>query len=132
MIFRKIFFYLGSFFLLMGCQNNPISYDYLMQHPEELQAYYLNCSIQQSADCQTITRAMDAFNLLQNQQVLQPIEFGQRIMHTQQQLVSMQHAYRNAKPEEDHNKLVLMKEAYEDQVTQLHIYYAVIARIMFD
>lgn len=127
-----VYLVVSGLFLSAGCQNHDSSYGYLMRHPEVLQQKASDCEINTADNCDMIEHALDAFHRLQNDQALQPSQFGQRIMRAQQQWVRLKKAYEMAKQEGDQNKIKLTRKAYRDQCHELQIYYAVMAQTMVD
>ena len=80
----KIYTLLTSIFILAGCSPNQ-NYDYLMEHPEQLEKAYALCRSQQSAGCDEVVRAAEDFRSLVEQHNENPERMGLQIMRAQQQ-----------------------------------------------
>lgn len=70
--------------MLNGCQQKPLSYDYLMQHPEVLQKQYEQCRGQSTAQCDEVIRAAEDFSALTHQRAENAEGMGLEIMQAQQ------------------------------------------------
>jgi len=75
---------LASVFVCVGCQQQPLNYDYLMQHPEVLLKQYERCRGQSTAYCDEVVRAAEDFNALTHQRAENAELMGMQIMKAQQ------------------------------------------------
>ncbi len=116
--------------LLASCNNQAITYSDLMQHRDLLEQKISQCEIKEEPFCDTVRRAALDYSVLENEQSFYPEKFGLRVMQAQQQLVTLSKELETAKKTHDPNKIKLATEAYQDQLTQLNIYYPLIARMM--
>ncbi len=105
-------FFLG--FTLTSCHAQSLTYEYLMQHPKQLQQEYTRCTQgenQDEAQCKTIKQAAADFLQLVEERNRDPEEFGSHIMQVQTRLATAK----------------LDPAEKQKQVQQLHTLYAVIA-----
>ena len=73
-----------SVFILSGCNENQ-NYDYLMEHPEQLEKAYAHCRTQPAPGCDEVVRAAEDFSSLIEQHNENPELVGLQIMRAQQQ-----------------------------------------------
>jgi len=86
--------YLIGFFLAFALTNGyaqPLTYDYLMQHPERLQKEYSHCTQgndQNTGECKIIKEAAADFLRLVEERNSDPEGFGSRVMQVQTTLAT--------------------------------------------
>lgn len=73
-----------SILMLSSCQRQ-LSYDYFMQHPDELQKEYSLCQTQTMSWCDEVVRAAEDFQSLVQKRSENPEAFALEIMKAQQQ-----------------------------------------------
>jgi hypothetical protein len=99
--------------LLVSCKQSDVTYQYLMQHPSELQEKYKACEDSASQDkaCEIVRTAAKDFLELVNERNQDPEAFGQKVLQIQMKLATL---------EQD-------SKDYQDEKQQFQILYAVIA-----
>ena len=105
---------IGLFLLLGGCKAEPLTYDFLMQHPTVLQKEITRCQDNNSAECAVLNQAAHDFLQLINDRRDDPEEFGQQVMQVQTRLAELARQPGN-------------KDEYQQQEKKLLTLYAVIA-----
>jgi ABC-type uncharacterized transport system auxiliary subunit len=101
--------------MLSGCKTETVTYDYLMQHPTELQNAYASCNEGNNPDeaaCNTIKQAANDFYQLAEARGKDPEGFGREIINIQIALAK--------NPD-------VNSDEYKKQVQKLQSMYAVIA-----
>jgi hypothetical protein len=100
-------------FFLAGCENQPLTYHYLMRHPAFLEKEMSHCQIEiaESSRCQAVKQAANDFDLLVTERETNPEQFGEKIMRAEEQLANQ--------PSKS--------EAYQSQFDHLQILLAVLA-----
>jgi hypothetical protein len=75
-------------YMLVGCDNYPMTYDYLMQHPKILQKKAFQCqtTMQEDLQCVEINRIASEFGELLADYENDPEEYGLQILTEQQAL----------------------------------------------
>lgn len=81
--FQLLFVMIGNLFLLSGCQQPPLTYDYLMQHPDVLQKQYEACRGEATPQCEDVVTAAENFSALAHQRAENAEGMGLEIMHAQ-------------------------------------------------
>lgn len=113
----KNFLSLIFIFCLFGCNQKPLTYDYLMQHPTVLKEKFADCNDATSEHqeyCTSVKQAARDFMLLVDEHNNDPIKFGKMVMTLQDEMARL-------KTQND------QVEKLKQDHTKLKIYYAVIA-----
>lgn len=107
------FFILLVFSLVLISCKKDITYEYLMQHPMELQNKYAYCMEEHddNMQCEMIKKALRDFSQLVDERNSNPEEFGHKIMQLQMALT------KSAETNQ--------QEEYQKQLQQLDVLYAV-------
>jgi hypothetical protein len=116
---------LGSLFMLSGCRQEPMDYDFLVTHPDAMEQALSRCQATptEGADCIVVRRAANTFSELVNERSANPEEFGRKIIATQMKLAMMQKAAADAHGDQ---KQVIQKE-YDQQRHDTEVLIAVVA-----
>ncbi len=91
---------------LTACSSNDHSQQYLMTHPKALKQAFQRCSkAQQSgnkvnSNCRVVFLAANDFNQLVESMQASPFDFGQKILHTEQQLAKAKQALKKQKEQQ--------------------------------
>jgi hypothetical protein len=130
-------------FLLASC-NQPVTREYLLQHPKNLQKTLSDCQNNNTstAACEMVFQLAEEFVKIANERGSNPEAFGKQILKTQEQVASLTEKLTQAKA--DYKKLRaanasdndlakaaasirLLEEAYRIQHEQVKLYLAVVA-----
>lgn len=111
--------------VLSGC-HKEITYNYLMQHPHQLQKILNECHLQTHPYCDEANRAADDFTSYVDKRRENPELFGQQIMQVQQQLALLSKNDEQAKQEKNPEKIKIAEQAYQAEKEKLNILYAVV------
>ncbi len=98
-------------FLLVGCSQQDLTYQYLMQHPVELERAAIRCQTSDATACDVVQHAAEDFSALINQRAKDPQLFGERILQAQEAL----------------EKLTVTDPAYHEQDAKVRVLLAVVA-----
>lgn len=111
--------------LLSACFEQPpqpLTYDYLMQHPDTLAEQYKQCEKQKAANCEVVEKAFFDFSNLFQDQRQNPEAFGQRMLEAElasqmagEGLKAAQEAYAAQPTEEAKQVLDRAKKAYQEK-----------------
>lgn len=104
---------LALFFSLFftGCHQLPLTYEFLMQHPDIINKEFTHCQNEStSASCDLVQQAAKDFLLLSEERANDPLAFGKKIRDAQMVLM-------NLSPQ---------SEAYRKQENEIKILYAVV------
>lgn len=111
--------------LLSACYEpppQPLTYDYLMQHPDTLAVQYKQCEKQKTADCDVVEKAFFDFSNMFQDQRQNPEGFGQRILEAElasqmaaEGLKAAQEAYAAQPTEEAKQVLDRAEKAYQEK-----------------
>lgn len=117
-----------SLILLAGCQEEVLTYQYIMTHPVVLKKNLSNCENHLDlAQCGLVTRAENDFSQLANDQLNDPESFGQMVLRAEYDQSVLADAYEKAKLTGDQEKIQSASQAYQDQFDKVQIYNAVLA-----
>ena len=101
---------------LCACQQHPVTYDYLMQHPDVLQTEAENCNNASDTQksCADVKKAARDFMDLVNARAREPEKFGQQILALQNEIGQLQVSGND-------------QAKYQQDQQQLKVLYAVVA-----
>ncbi|MFZ2315673.1 MAG: EexN family lipoprotein [Gammaproteobacteria bacterium] len=121
---KKIFLLMMTL-LLSACFEKPpqpMTYAYLMQHPDELAKQYKQCETQKTANCELVEKAFFDFSNLFQDERQNPEGFGQRILEAElasqmaEDVLKMaQEAYTKQPTEEAQQVLARAEKAYQEK-----------------
>jgi hypothetical protein len=103
-------------FLLGACHTSP-TYQYLMEHPAELEKEAAHCSgADPSAECDIVRQAAHDFIVMVNERNRDPESFGSSILQAQQKLATLRDDIKRA--EENYQTLLKTQATKEKLETQ--------------
>jgi hypothetical protein len=115
---------MSTLILLTGC-TEPLSREYLLQHPRVLHKEFDRCQNNNSnvAYCDMVVEAAQEFVKLSNTYADNPQTFAQQIMQEENQVVDLQQKLQGAK--EDGKAMI--EQAYKIQMQHVKVLLAVVA-----
>lgn len=122
--------------LLFSCkQENRTSYDYFMQHPQQIQVFLGNCESSTTPECENARRADHDFQQLTSDRDANAQEFGKKILAAENDLVQKQleldTAKKSLKAEPKNSalqaKVATLEDGYQSNLNNVKTYLAVVA-----
>lgn len=131
----NIFFLIGMSLSLVSCYQKETTYDYLLQHPADVQTLLSQCDGNSSKECENARRAEQDFQTLMHDRDQDPEKFGQRILAAEYDLVQKRHALELAKAEfkthpektELKQNIDSLSDAYQSQLQSVNTMLAIIS-----
>lgn len=106
---------------LSSCEGQPLTYQFLMTHPERLEQEAARCEAIQSSSCDIVKQAATDFLELEIKRRNSPEEFGQQIMQEELQMANKLEMLQQAKNSRE------AQAAYEEQRDKVQRLLAVVA-----